>query len=301
VKTFRYNTLNVFSEAGSGGNPLAVFVSAAGLSDVEQQTIACDLQLSETVFVFPAQGAGHARLRIFTPQSELGFAGHPVLGTAWILGSHLVIPQIRVETGAGLVEVELERLGDILHRARVRGPEVKALALPGLDAIVAALGLTLDRAHHLPVRAYQCGAEHVFVEVGSQRQLAELEPNMARLGRVHPRGGVYAFCRGAREPSPEIHARYFAPGLGVVEDAATGSGAVALGRFLSDLGAWDGQESLRIRQGANLGHASLLEISRRDVDGERRALFLSGEAVVTGRGERMVRAAFATPASRVES
>lgn len=288
MSTYRYNTLNVFSHAETGGNPLAVFVNATGLADSEMQGIARDLQLSETVFVLPPEAKGRVRLRIFTPNKELSFAGHPVVGASFILGAHLVIPRLHLETKAGVVEVELERSGDFLHRAHLRGPEARALEVsPNL--VLEALGQRDSAAGLLLPRAYLCGAEHVLVELPGRAELDRLEPHMARLARALPNGGVYAFSRRRAAGPQAIDVRYFAPGAGVPEDPATGSGAIALGQYLLDEGAWDGQTSLQIFQGAHLGHASRLEISLRSDGSTAPALYLSGEAFVTGRGERIVR------------
>jgi len=288
LSTYRYNTLNVFSHGESGGNPLAVFVSATGLADLEMQAIARDLQLSETVFVLPSQTKGRARLRIFTPSKELSFAGHPVIGASFILGAHLVIPRLPLETNAGLVEVELERSGDFLHCAHLRAPEVRVLD-SSPRAVLELLGCVDSAADLLPPRIYHCGADHVLVEVRGRAELDALEPQMARLARVLPNGGVYAFSRRLGATSEEIDVRYFAPGNGVAEDPATGSGAIALGQYLLDERAWDGQRSLQIRQGARLGHPSRLEVSLRSDGNTAPVLYLSGQAFVTGRGERIVR------------
>jgi trans-2,3-dihydro-3-hydroxyanthranilate isomerase len=281
VKTYRYNTLNVFTDSEQGGNPLAVFVQAEGLSELAMQRIAADLNLSETVFVFRARAGGHARVRIFTPTSELNFAGHPLVGAAWILGTHLVIPHLRLETGAGTVDVELERLGDTLHRAHLRGPVAQAVDVE-CDWVPGALGLKRGDSH--VARVYRCGMAHCLVDVGSVATVATLRPNLTQLAEWTG-GGVLAF---AKEHSLSV--RYFAPSLGVPEDPATGSAALALGHYLRDMGRWDGSERLELDQVTASGRVSGLTLSVRPdsfVDG--RGIWVGGGAVVTGRGERLVR------------
>jgi trans-2,3-dihydro-3-hydroxyanthranilate isomerase len=279
MNTYRYNTLKVFTDGEAGGNPLAVFVQASGLSDAAMQEIAADLNLSETVFVFPALQGGRAKLRIFTPTNEVSFAGHPTVGTAWLLGTHLVIPRMRLETAAGMVEAELERSGDLLYRARVRGPRAERIEA-SIEGLPEAIGV--KASVRLPPKAYRCGLDHCLVDVGSREVLANLQLDVARLSRLV--GGVYAFALG-----DVISVRYFAPGLGVLEDAATGSAALALGQYLLDEGVWDGNKALDISQTTAAGRSSSLEVSSRRTEDGRHDVFVGGSAVVTGRGERTTR------------
>ncbi|MGZ6728919.1 MAG: PhzF family phenazine biosynthesis protein, partial [Gaiellaceae bacterium] len=109
MRAFRYVVADVFTDTPLAGNPVAVFTDGRGLEDDEMQRLARELNLSETVFVFPAEAGGNARIRIFTPGLELPFAGHPTLGTAFVLAAPLSLDEIRLETGKGIVPVRLER------------------------------------------------------------------------------------------------------------------------------------------------------------------------------------------------
>jgi trans-2,3-dihydro-3-hydroxyanthranilate isomerase len=283
MTTFRYNTLNVFTDTERGGNPLAVFVQAEGLSDGQMGRIASDLNLSETVFVLRAREGGHARVRIFTPTSELTFAGHPLVGAAWILGSHLVIPHMRLETAAGPIEVELERSGDALYRAYLRGPRAEVLDL-ACDWIPSALGLPESASPVSEVAVYRCGMTHCLVNVGSRANLAALRPDLGRLGQWTV-GGVLAFTM-----EHGVAIRYFAPSFGVPEDPATGSAALALGQYLADKGHWNGSDKLELSQTTRLGRTSELSlISRSEGSDGANSIWVGGGAILTGRGERIVR------------
>lgn len=282
MSVFRYNTLNVFTRDGRGGNPLAVFVQAQGLSGAAMQTIARDLNLSETAFVFPARAGGRARVRIFTPSIEVPFAGHPLVGTAWILGSHLVIPRLELETELGKVEAFLERQGDPLFRASIRGPKATREADGDSAWVGEALGLRPSERGELPLAVYRNGFAHLLVEVKDPAVLGALRPNSAAL-MAFQSGGVLAFTRGTT-----VRARYFAPAFGVPEDPATGSAALALGQYLHEQGALGLGEVLTIEQGDAVSRPSTLEVAAIEEEGEA-SFLLGGACEVTGRGERMVR------------
>lgn len=279
-RTYRYNLVDVFSERRFAGNPLAVFVQAKGLSSQAMQTIAQELGRSETVFVLPPESGGHARLRIFTPRVELPFAGHPVLGAAWVLGTHLVIPHLRLETQAGVIEVELERSGDVLFRGFVTQPRPSIVPLEVEPAVVRRwLGLPSTTSSAVVV--VDNGPRHFLIEVADPATLVALEaPSQALdLG-----GGVLVYCL-----SHEIvRVRYFAPSLGIPEDPATGSAAGALGFWLFQNGLLESGRLLKVSQGVELGRPSELFVL---VEGEGRnvqRVLVGGAAVLVGRGELIV-------------
>jgi trans-2,3-dihydro-3-hydroxyanthranilate isomerase len=277
--TYRYNLLDVFTEQRFAGNQLAVFVQARGLTGEQMQNIANEMNLAETVFVLPAEEGGHARVRIFTPRAELGFAGHPLLGAAWLLGTHLVIPVLRLETASGMVDVELYRSGDALFRAELVRPLPARPEAPLLIDVRRELGVT-PHAHLLLPTLYECGPIHCLCEVGSEAELGQLRSS-SHLTAV-PRGGVLAFVRGT-----PLRARYFAPALGVTEDAATGSAAMALAAFLSDQGLLPDDQEFEIVQGVELNRPSRIFVRTELRDGVR-SVRLGGSAVLAGRGELIV-------------
>src|SRR5436305_2232612 len=149
--TFRYVVADVFTDTPLAGNPVAVFTDGRGLEDEQLQRLARELNLSETVFVFPAEAGGTARIRIFTPALELPFAGHPTLGTAFVLAAPLQLGEIRLETGRGIVPVRLEREGARIVFGRMQQPLPAIEAFERSDELVAALGV--DRSE-LPVELY---------------------------------------------------------------------------------------------------------------------------------------------------
>ncbi len=137
--TFRYVVCDVFTQEPLEGNPLAVFTDARGMPEALLPRLARELHLSETVFCYPAERGGHVRIRIFTPDHELPFAGHPVLGSAFVLAAPLQLPEIVLETGAGLVPVRLERDGPRIVFGRMRQPVPRIAPFPDVPALLGAL------------------------------------------------------------------------------------------------------------------------------------------------------------------
>src|SRR5690348_15345001 len=138
---YRYVLLDVFTDEPFTGNQLAVYTDARALPEDRLQRIAREMNLSETVFMLPAQGEGDARLRIFTPRAELPFAGHPLVGAAWVYGRATSLGRIVFETGAGLVPLELERAGDRLSRATMTQPRPAFTETGDTSELLGALGL----------------------------------------------------------------------------------------------------------------------------------------------------------------
>jgi len=182
---FRYVICDVFTDTPLAGNPLAVFTDARLIPEKLLQPIAREMNLSETVFVYPAAKGGHARIRIFTPFNELPFAGHPVLGSAFVLAAPLQLPTIVLETGIGLVPIVLERDGPRITFGRMTQPLPTVSAEPAAAAIVAALGGVKPV---LPVERYVNGPTHVLVTVGSTDDVAKLTPDFGALAKATSAG-----------------------------------------------------------------------------------------------------------------
>ena len=178
VRTFRYVVADVFTDTPLEGNALAVFTDGRGLDDAEMQRLARELNLSETVFVLPPEIGGHARIRIFTPSVELPFAGHPTLGSAFVLGGPLQVLEIRLETVRGIVPVALERDQGRIVFGRMVQPLPTWKPYGDAEALLAALGL--ERSE-LPVEHYDNGAQFVYVGLGSVEELAALRPDVGAL------------------------------------------------------------------------------------------------------------------------
>src|SRR3954454_22650279 len=172
MRSFRYVVCDVFTDAPLTGNQLAVFTDARDLSDVDMQSLAREMNFSETVFVLPATvDDADVRIRIFTPALELPFAGHPTLGSAFVLGGPLQKIVIRLETAAGVIPVELEREGPkiVFGRMEQAIPVWQPVEAP--RPILAAIGVS---SSGLPVERYELGPGHVYVELGSPAEVSAL-------------------------------------------------------------------------------------------------------------------------------
>jgi trans-2,3-dihydro-3-hydroxyanthranilate isomerase len=286
----RYLLLDVFTDRPFTGNPLAVFPDPAGLSDRQMQGLAAELNLSESVFLFPPAGGGTAAVRIFTPQVELPFAGHPTLGAAaalLLLGR--ATDRVVLEEGVGPVPVRVTRRDDITVEAELtaaRPPEVGP-APAGPAELAAALGLTPgDLDPDRPARAVDAGVPYTVLPVRDLATLGRAEPAAARWRAVVGDGSVYVvtFDPAVTGDGPEadVRARMFAPALGVVEDPATGSAAVALVGYLHELGLTD--RPYVVAQGVEMGRPSRLTVRADVTDGAVRASYVSGASVLLGSG-----------------
>ena len=240
---YRYVLADVFTGTPLEGNPVAVFTDAQGIEPRMQQ-IAREFNLSETVFVLPAGGRGDARIRIFTPAAELPFAGHPVLGTAVVLSEETATGTIRLETGAGVIRVDLTRENERITSGRMQQPVPAWELYEQTGDLLAALGVT---SSELPVEAYRNGPRHVYVALASEQEVAALRPDLGALGRL-PGVGVVCFAgTGTR-----WKARNFAPALGIPEDPATGSAAGPLAVHLARHGQIAFGQEIEISQGAEI-------------------------------------------------
>jgi trans-2,3-dihydro-3-hydroxyanthranilate isomerase len=278
VAAFRYVVADVFTGTPLQGNQLAVFTDARDLDANTMQALARELNFSESVFVLPPEADGHARLRIFTPVTEIPFAGHPILGAAFVLGAPLQLMVIRLETGNGIVPVELEREGARIIFGRMAQPIPTVEPFAQEAELLAALGL--ERSE-LPVELYDNGARHVFVALRSEDDVAALEPDLAKLAKLDRVLGTNCFAgSGTRWKT-----RMFAPGDGVPEDPATGSAAGPLAVHLARHGQIGFGQEIEISQGAELGRPSKL-YARADGSAEQlERVEVGGSAVVVARGE----------------
>ena len=275
---FRYVVCDVFTDVPLAGNQLAVFTDARDLTGEDMQALALEVGFSESVFVLPpAVADADVRIRIFTPARELPFAGHPVLGTAFVLGGPLSKVVVRLETGAGVVPVTLERDGPRIVFGRMEQPVPPWAAFDREEELLAALGVA---ASGLPVEWYDLGPGHVYVELGSAGEVAALEPDLAALARV-THLGANCFARdGAAWKT-----RMFAPVHGVSEDPATGSAAGPLAVHLARHGRIPFGERIEIHQGEEIGRPSTL-FAEAHGEGDRiDRIEVGGSAVTVARGE----------------
>jgi trans-2,3-dihydro-3-hydroxyanthranilate isomerase len=269
--------VDVFTETPLRGNQLGVFTDARGLSTEVMQRLARELNLSETVFVLPPEQGGHFRVRIFTPSAELPFAGHPVLGAAVVVGGALQSTAVTLETGIGLVPLQLRRDHRRGAFARMRQPVPSWQAYEREAELLEALGV--ERSG-LPVEVYANGLRHVYVELDSEWAVAALAPDMGALTEL---GEICASCFSAAATAWKT--RMFAPALGVPEDPATGSAAGPLAVHLSRHGRIAFGAEIEIRQGAEIGRPSVLYARAEGSAEQVERVEVAGAAVIVARGE----------------
>jgi trans-2,3-dihydro-3-hydroxyanthranilate isomerase len=281
MRTLRYVICDVFTERKLAGNALAVFTDARGLDDGTMQALAREMNLSETVFVLPPAQGGHARIRIFTPKREVPFAGHPVLGAAFVLAAPLQLANLRLETGSGVVDLSLQRDGHTLSFATMVQPIPTIAEFPNPERLVHTLGVTGTR---VPVAIYDNGIRHVFVVVDTPAQVAALRPDLTALSTISEASG-FNVCAGQGD---QWKTRMFAPAVGVNEDPATGSAAGPLALHLARAGLIAFGQQIRIEQGAEVNRPSTL-YARAVGNAERlERIEVGGSAVLVARGEFVV-------------
>jgi trans-2,3-dihydro-3-hydroxyanthranilate isomerase len=270
--------VDVFTGTPYRGNPVAVVLDADGLSTEQMQRVAHWTNLSETTFVLePAAEQADYRVRIFTPSRELPFAGHPTLGSAFVLGGPLQKIVIRLETGAGVVPVELQREGAEIVFGWMEQPLPRWESFGRTAELFACLGV---QGSGLPVEAYTNGPTFVYVELESPEAVAALAPDFAGLTRLLE-DGVSCFAR----TETGWKTRMFAPADGVPEDPATGSAAGPLAVHLARHGRIAFGEEIVISQGVELGRPSTLYASADGSGDEVERVLVGGSAKIVARGE----------------
>ncbi len=264
-----FATVDVFTDRQFGGNPLAAVPDARGLTSAQMQAIAAEFNLSETTFVLPPQDAANtAQVRIFTPRAELPFAGHPNVGTAFVLAggttsaARLVTGDTMIfEEKAGLVHIQLLRDRSAVTGARLAAPQAFSIGENISREIVASAcsiaETDIDTRAHQPCIA-SCGLPLIFAAVTSRAALAAARPRSEIFAQHALATGIHLYVE-ATSPVADIEARMFAPRFGVTEDPATGSANVALIALLATLRAEpDLRLERRISQGVDMGRPSLL-------------------------------------------
>jgi trans-2,3-dihydro-3-hydroxyanthranilate isomerase len=277
VPSHRYVVVDVFTDTALTGNQLAVFTDARDLPSETMQALALEIAFSESTFVLPPEQGGTARVRIFNPAHEMPFAGHPVLGTAWVLAQPLQRGVVKLETGAGIVPVELDRdEAGALVFGRMTQPVPTVEPYPETDALLAALDVERSR---LPIERYDNGVLHTFVALESFEEVARLRPDLNALAALDVKANCFAGCGALWK------LRMFAPSVGVHEDAATGSAAGPLACHLCRHGLVEWGEWVEISQGLEIGRPSTL-FARADGAADLiERVFCGGRAVVVARGE----------------
>ena len=289
---YRFLTCDVFTTRRFGGNQLAVLPDAGGLDTAAMQRLAAEFNYSETTFVLPpSDPANLARVRIFTPRSEMPFAGHPTVGTALALAWLGRTPpggEFVFEENAGPVPIRLATDEEGRLAAEFTAPAASSHS-PAIEpaAVAHALGLAVDQivvGAGLPCAA-SCGAPFLLVELASREALARAAlGNSAALPAVAAEG-VFLFTRDGADAEADLRARMYAPAHGIPEDPATGSAAAALAGFLGERpGLADGWHAWKIAQGVEMGRPSLIRARVLRQGGKVAEVRIAGTAVPVAEG-----------------
>lgn len=300
-----YHILDVFTETRFGGNPLAVVLGAEGLAGEQMQKIAGEFNLSETVFVLPSERPAHsARMRIFTPRSEIPFAGHPTIGTATLLAELQPNPGnngerdalVVLEQGIGTVRVGVRLKDTAPAFAEFDAPKLPAEAgvLPHVDVLAAGLGLMPSEVgfeNHRPI-CFAAGNTFAFVPVASLAAIRRARINGAHWERAFDQQGVvgaYLYTRQCEHTSHAFHVRMFAPQVGVPEDPATGSAAVGLAGVVHHFDRVpDGTHRRIVEQGYEMGRPSQIALTLAVSAGKLTTVRIGGHSVRVATGELQV-------------
>jgi trans-2,3-dihydro-3-hydroxyanthranilate isomerase len=300
MRSFQYCTADVFTSSLFGGNQLAVFPDATGIPENAMQDIAREFNFSETTFVFPPRDARHTRqVRIFTPGGELPFAGHPTVGTAFVLATIGAIPLTGPETRI----VFEEKVGPVpvLIRAKEGTPGFAQLSVaqlpefesdaPAPDALARVLSLADGDVlgGSVAPEVASCGVPFLFVPVRDRATLGRARVRLDEFTALLSNRStqkVFVFCDDPEREGSHYRARMFAPGIGVPEDPATGSACAAFGGYLGKRDPRrEGTLRWVVEQGFEMGRPSLLEIELDKADGSISAVRVGGNSVLVSKGE----------------
>jgi trans-2,3-dihydro-3-hydroxyanthranilate isomerase len=278
MRIIPYELCDVFTDRALAGNALAVFTNARDLDAETMLALARETNLSESAFVLPPTNSdADARIRIFTPTMELPFAGHPTLGSAFVLAEPKRQELIRLETGRGIVPVRLTREEGRPSFGWMTQPLPRLMTYSHTAELLAALGVERSR---LPVELYDNGPHYVFVEVERPDEIAALKPDMARLAAL----GSTAFSVFARK-GDRWKCRVFAPGEGIPEDPATGAAAGPMAVHLARHERIAFGDTIVVEQGAELARPSTLHARAVGTRDRLERVEVGGSAVVIARGE----------------
>lgn len=288
----RFHIVDVFAERPYAGNPLAVVIGG-DLSDETMQQVAAEANYSETAFVTTApEPDGGYRVRLFTPAREVAFAGHPILGTAWVIRHHLApapVANVQLNLAVGPVPVSFESTAVDGEVAWFRAPPVTAGPTCARERIAAALGLATDDIEtRAPVQQFAAGTAAMIVPVRSLDALKRSRLDLSAYADLLREGFpplTYLFCTETREAGNQLSARFFFEAHGVREDPATGNGAAFLGAYLLQHKLFPAAElSLRIEQGHEVRRPSLVRLRTRMAGGSP-AIHVGGKVIATVSGE----------------
>jgi len=292
---YKYYICDVFSEKRFGGNQLVVLPEATGLSDVQMQLITREFNFSESTFVFPAKQANTRSVRIFTPTTEIPFAGHPNVGTAFVLASTGVLDdfdstlEIRFEGKAGIVPVLIKRMENSQLWCELKAPQALSLGKAvAIETVASAVSLCPDdivTSNHAPIQA-SVGLPFLMTELRDMAALGRAKIDLDGFDEIQALGivpDIHLYVQSVDEF--DLRTRMFAPLDGVPEDPATGSANCALTGLLAYLDeVKTAQFSYRIAQGVEMGRPSVLESRAEKIDGEVVSTWIGGYCAMVSEG-----------------
>jgi trans-2,3-dihydro-3-hydroxyanthranilate isomerase len=291
MKEFHFVTCDVFTDRMFGGNQLAVLTDASGLDDATMQAIAREFNLAETTFVTPPADARHtARVRIFTPGREMPFAGHPTIGTAFVLasiGAGDATSELVLEENVGLVPVHIDREAGRVVRCTFTAPRVPECIeadVPSRAALAELLGLAAGEID-APAEVWSCGLPFLIVPVDSPRSLLRAQLDLACWRRLLSNFVALEVYPVTQIDDSTVRVRMFAPADGVIEDAATGSAAAALvGWLVRRTPEPSATRCWTVLQGESVGRPSRIEVEADVLDGVVQAVRVGGASVMVSDG-----------------
>lgn len=299
ARTAKYQLVDVFTQRRFGGNQLAVFLNGSQVHENEMLTIARELNLSETTFVFPPEEKSNDfKVRIFTPGGELPMAGHPTIGTAFLLAKTMVPSRgayaktLKLEEGVGVIPVEINMENGQPTIITMTMPDAVFHA-PLLETALFAelIGINeVDLALEFPIQTVSCGVPYLFIGVKSLAIMKKVKFRLDVWDKVRDQynpGFVYVFCMETELPTSHVHGRMFAPEAGILEDPATGSANGPLGAYLVKHGIVKATDTTTIisEQGFEMGRPSILYITVHRHGSLISKIELGGYTVAVGQGE----------------
>ena len=297
MRRLHYHLVDVFTDRAFGGNPLAVCTNGRGLSTETMQAVAKEFNLSETTFVLPPDDPRHDwRVRIFTPGNELPMAGHPTVGTTFVLArEHLIRrgeaeTKIVLEEGVGPIPVRVEfkdgepSFAEMTQPLPKFGPEAK-----DRRAVAEMLSLGVDDIDdNLPIEVVSCGVPFLYVPLRTLDAARRARPRADLMGRVAESAGVppqvFVFTREVEHEGSAVHSRMFAPNFGIVEDPATGGASGPLGCYLVRHGLAQAGAAIVSEQGIEMGRPSFIHITIEQTGDEFTAVRVGGRCHFMGEG-----------------
>ena len=301
-RSLKFYQADVFTSQPFGGNPVAVIPEAQGLSDDQLQQIAREMNLSETVFVFPpTDPAAVVRLRIFTPTQEIPFAGHPVVGAFFVLGELGIVPlkesviRLMQECNIGLFPVEIQADGGQVDQVMMTQPKPEFLGpleeINDLYKVAVALGLSkhVIADAKWPLEVVSTGFPVLILPVRTLTAVRSIMPDASAIVELSRRfgvNGIMVFTTVTVEPSASVHARMFAPAIGIPEDPATGSAGGALGAYLVQNGVVEVAPTTEIiiEQGYEIERPSRLLVQVESDDDVIQSVKVGGQCVMVAEG-----------------